>query len=269
MSYRYKTSDIAKLTGLTRYQVLNLVKRQGISTKKNKNDDNLYNDEAIELIKMYFNLKKEGNISYKELKLLEKLMEYEYSKTQGIQKVYNILVNYDCTANYIHTLKLFYICCNSILGYSDKDKELVEEVTGDINVYPHENETLQSMYNYYLYQARVIDLVTELSKLELDADTDEFWNNDVVEYFLTYIINIKAKSLQNSKRIDKFYISYLIPNMDFESMSNSMIEKLNLLLEKLNQFFNHTGLEYERCKHIFIHAIMLLSVSLSINTVNS
>ncbi len=260
MSYRYRTSDVAKLTGLTRHQVLDVVKRQRISTMKNKNGDNLYNDESIELIKMYFSLKRGVNISYKDLKLLEDISNNASSKVEGVQKTYEILKYYDCTANYIDTLKLFYISCISVLGYSDESRELVEEVTGDIIVYPHESETLKSMYDYILYQAHVLDLVIELSKLELEPDI-EFWQADVVKIFLTYIDTINAKCIKGSDRINDTYISCLIPNTDLKALSNTLIEKIELLLRELSQYFNNNGLGYDKSKEIFTHAVMLLGIT--------
>lgn len=260
MSYRYRTSDVAKLTGLTRHQVLDLVKRQGINTMKNKNGDNLYNDELIELIKMYFNLKREVNMSYKDLKSLEEIINNASSKVEGVQKTYEILKCYDCTANYIDTLKLFYISCISVLGYSDESRELVEKVTGDINVYPHESETLQSMYDYFLYQAHVLDLVVELSKLELEPDID-FWQPDVVKIFLSYIDTINAKYIKGCDRINDTYISCLIPDTDLKALSNTLIEKIELLLRELKQYFNNNGLGDGNSKEIFTHAVMLLGIT--------
>lgn len=261
MSYKYRTSDVAKLTGLTRYQVLDIVKRLGIKTMKNKNGDNLYNDELVETIMMYYNLKKGGSISYTDLKLLEEIINNVPSKVQGVEQIYEILQYYDCTANYRCTLRLFYICCNSILGYSDEDKELVEEITGDINVYSHESETLQSMYNYYLYQAHVIDLVIEeLSKLELEPDI-EFWQPDVVKIFLTYIDTINAEYIKGCDRINDTYISCLIPDTNLKALSNTLIEKIELLLRELKRYFNNNGLGYDKSKEIITHAVMLLGIT--------
>lgn len=260
---KYKTGEVVKKIGLQKGQrkkIHDIVERMGINVKKDRNGDYLYNDELVDLIKMYVNLKREVNISYKELKLLEDIINKASSKVEGVQKTYEILKYYDCTANYIDTLKLFYISCNSVLGYSDESRELVEEVTGDINVYPHENESLQSMYDYFLYQAHVLDLVIELSKLELEPDI-EFWQPDVVKIFLTYIDTINAEYIKGSDSINDTYISFLIPDTDLKALRNTLIEKIELLLRELKQYFNKNGLGYDRSKEIFTHAVMLLGIT--------
>lgn len=267
MSKKYCTSgEVAKILGFdkdNRQQVHRIVKNMGLNLEKDKNEYYKFDEEAIESLKMYVYLIRNTKITYKDLKSLEKIIDNISSKAECVQKTYEIITNYDCTANYVHTLRLFYASCDSILGLSDEDKELLEEITGDINIYPYESETLQSMYNYYLYQAYVIDVVIDLSKLELDPDTD-FWDLDVVKGYGTYIFNTDFNRPPITEKINEFFMCVLMGiKYDTASKNNALIKKLTLLLKELNKFHDQTKIKYDTCQYIFLHAIMLLSLHIS------
>lgn len=267
MSRKYYTSGkVAKILEFDndkRQQVHRIVKYMGMNLKKDKNGYYKFDDEAIESLKMYVDLIRNVKITYKDLKSLEKIINNVSSKGESVQKAYEIMTNYDCTANYISTLRLFYISCDSILGLLDENKELLEEITGDINIYPHESETLQSIYNYYLYQAHVIDLVIDLSKLELDKDTD-FWDLDVVKGYRTYIFNTVFNRPPTTEKINEFFMCVLMGiKYDTVSKNNPLIKKLTLLLKELNKFHDETKIKYDTCQYIFLHATKLLSLHIS------
>lgn len=101
-----------------------------------------------------------------------------------------------------------------------------------------------------------MDLLIELSEIELEPDI-EFWDLNVINCFLDYMIKVETNNLPDSKRIDENYITNLLPSYDFQSQNNQLIRKLELLLNKLNDFYGDTNLEYEKCINIFAHAIVI------------
>ena len=151
------TGQIAKILGEDhRNQVNRIMKYMGMNLEKNERGHYIIDDESLDLIKMYADFKKNVKITYKDFNELENIIKNVSSKVEAVQRAFDILVNYDNTASNISTKKLFYITCSAILGLSHEKIELLETITG---VYPDENETLISMYNYFLYQAYVIDIL--------------------------------------------------------------------------------------------------------------
>jgi hypothetical protein len=267
----YTSGEVAELLGFSkefyREQVHRIVKRMGMNPKKDKNGYYIFDDESAELIGMYKDIKNKVKITYKDLKLLVEIIDNDFSKVESIQRTYEILKNYGSTTNYTHTLNLFRVCCYSNLGLSDQDVNLLAEITEDINMYPDENGTLQSMYNYYLYQANVIDTVLNLSKLELELE-QEFWNIDVVKGYVTYIFNTVFNRPPITEKIDEFFMCVLMRiKYNTASKNNPLIKKLTLLFKELNKFHEETKIDYEICQHIFLHAIMLLSLDNQITQV--
>lgn len=271
MSRKYYTvGEVAEILGMdkeNRSQVHELLDRMGIEPKIGKGSYRYYDIESVEWAKNKKGIKSKIKITYKDLNLLEEIIENCSSRVECIQKTYDILSTYDCTANYFYTLVFFTNCCKSIIGLRDKERELVVEITDDINKYPHKHETLQSIKDYYLYQAYVIDLLIELSEIELEPEI-EFWDLNVINCFLDYMIKVENNNLLISKKIDENYIINLLPlpSYDFKLQNNLQIRKLDLLLNKLNDFYGDTNLEYEKCINIFAHAISLLTVNVFAQT---
>jgi hypothetical protein len=260
MSERFKMSDTVRLTGVPKSRINEMIKRQLINPEKIKSGY-VFNEELIDLIIMYNDLKSNIKMPYSTIKSLDTVIDNTSSFAERIQEIYEVFQNYDCSANYVPTKKFFYVYCNSILGLSDEFQELLEEITGDINEFA-EPETLQSMYNNYLFKAYVIDTFMDLSNLELETET-EFWNLDVVKGYETYIFNIVFKRPLITAKIDEFIMCNLMKvKYDSESKSDPLIKKLTLLLKKVNKFHDDTKIEYDTCQLIFLHAIMLLSLDI-------
>ncbi|WP_339230881.1 MerR family transcriptional regulator [Oceanobacillus sp. FSL K6-2867] len=267
MSNKYKMADAIKLSGVNKNRINVMIKQQVINPKKNNSGYYVFTDELIELIKMYDGLKRDIKIPYTDIKSLEAFINNTSSKVKCVQKTFEVLRNYDCTANNVATKQFFYICCHSIFGLSDEYEELLNEITDGINLYPHQNETLEAMYDYYLYQAHVIDSVIELSTLELESEK-EFWDLDVVKGYEAFIFNIDFNRNRPfiTEKIDEFIMCSLMRvKYDTESKSNPLIRKLTLLLKELNKFHDETRIEYDTCQHIFLHATKLLSVDIHDN----
>lgn len=264
MSKKYYTvgevAEILNIDKMNRSQVHKLLERIGIKPMIGNNKYKKYSVESIERAKELKNVKCKTNIHYKDIISICDIVENCTSRTGAVKRIYNIFKHYDCTANRFYTLMFFMNCCNSIIGLRNETRELVEEITGVLNKNPHEHENLYSIYNYYLNQAYVMDLLIELSEIELEPDI-EFWDLNVINCFLEYMIKVENNNLPNSKRIDENYITDLLPSYDFQSQNNQLIRKLELLLNKLNDFYGDTNLEYEKCINIFAHAISLLTIN--------
>ncbi|MFC5465987.1 hypothetical protein [Lederbergia graminis] len=261
MSNAYTTGQAAKVLELDhRNKVNRIIGYMGMNLDTNEQGHYIIDDDSLNMIKMYVDLISNVKITYKDLNKLEHIIENVSSRAESIQKIYDILVNYDCTANYIHAIKLFYISCNTVIGLSDEKRELLEEITEDKNKYPDENENLQSLYQYFLYQANVIDTVLNLSKLELEPE-QEFWDSDVVDGYVTHIFTFIPNRNLITEKIDEFFMCVVMGiKYDTASKNNPLIKKLTILLRELNKFYEATKIKYETCQHIFLHAIMLLSV---------
>ncbi|PTY76502.1 hypothetical protein B5V89_17860 [Heyndrickxia sporothermodurans] len=259
MSNTYTTGQVAKRLGEDhRNQVNRIMKYMGMNLEKNERGHYIIDDESLDLIRMYADFKKNVKITYKDFNELENIIKNVSSKVEAVQRAFDILVNYDNTASNISTKKLFYITCSAILGLSHEKIELLETITG---VYPDENETLISMYNYFLYQAYVIDILLNLSTLELEPE-EEFWDLDVVKGYETYIFNIVFNRPPITENINEFFMCVLMKKKyDAEAKNNLLIKKLTVLLKELNKFYDENNLDYDKCQLIFLHAIQLLSLT--------
>lgn len=259
MSNTYTTGQVAKILGEDhRNQVNRIMKYMGMNLEKNERGHYIIDDESLDLIRMYADFKKNVKITYKNFNELENIIKNDSSKVEAVQRAFDILVNYDNTASNISTKKLFYITCSAILGLSHEKIELLETITG---VYPDENETLISMYNYFLYQAYVIDILLNLSTLELEPE-EEFWDLDVVKGYETYIFNIVFNRPLITENINEFFMCVLMKKKyDAEAKNNLLIKKLTVLLKELNKFYDENNLDYDKCQLIFLHAIQLLSLT--------
>ncbi|MFD1449509.1 hypothetical protein [Oceanobacillus sojae] len=265
----YTVGEAAESLGINREnrtQVHELLETMGINATRAKNNYRVYSAESIEKAIIKKDIKHKLKITYVDLTLLEKIIENCSSRVEGVQKTFDILKNYDCTANNFYTLIFFENCCKDILGLTAENKELLEQITGDINIYPDENTTLQSLYDYHLYQAYVLDTVLNLSKLELEPE-QEFWDLEVVTGYETYIFNTVFNRPPITEKINEFFMCIIMGvKYDTESKTDPIIKKLTLLLKKLNKFHDETKQKYDKCQHIFLHAILLLSLHIPANS---
>ncbi|MDR4318651.1 Uncharacterised protein [Niallia circulans] len=260
MSKKLRISDAMRITGLKRHRITEMRERKVIIPERESWGYG-YTDELIGLLSMYSGLKDDIKMPYSTIKTLNKFLEESPSFTERIQEIYRVFQNYDCTENYIASKKYFYIYCSSVLELDDEFEELLEEIISEKIVYP-ENETLKSMYNYYLYKANVIDVYRDLYNIEHEFES-EFWSLDVVKGFDDYIFNIVLDKPLITERIDEHLMCILMKvQYNSESKNNPLIKKLTLLLKKINKFHDETNNDYDTCQHIFLHAIMLLSFNI-------
>lgn len=260
MSEKLKMSDAIRVSGVKKSRINEMIKRQLINPEKVKRGY-VFTDELIGLITMYSGLKVDIKMPYSTIKSLNRFLEDSPSFTERIQEIYKVFQNYDCTANYIAAKKYFYIYCSSLLKLVDEFQELLEEIISEKIVYP-ENETLKSMYNYYLYKANVIDVYMDLYNIEHEFES-EFWSLDVVKGFDDYIFNIVFSRPLITEKIDEQLMCILMKvQYNSESKNNPLIKKLTLLLKKVHKFHDETNIDYDTCQYIFLHAIMLLSLNI-------
>lgn len=112
-----------------------------------------------------------------------------------------------------------------------------------------------------MYQAYVIDILLNLSTLELEPE-EEFWDLDVVKGYETYIFNIVFNRPLITENINEFFMCVLMKKKyDAEAKNNLLIKKLTVLLKELNKFYDENNLDYDKCQLIFLHAIQLLSLT--------
>lgn len=257
MSKKLRISDAMRITGLKRHRITEMRERKVINPERESWGYG-YTDELIGQLSIYSGLKDDIKMPYSTIKTLNKFLEESPSFTERIQEIYRVFQNYDCTENYIDSKKYFYIYCNSVLELDDEFEELLEEITSEKIVYP-ENETLKSMYNYYLYKANVIDVYRDLYNIENEFES-EFWSLDVVKAFNEYIFN---NSPLITAKIDEHLICTLM-NIQYnsESKNSTLIKELTNLLKKIKKLNNQTNTDYDTWQHIYLHAIMLLSFNI-------
>ncbi|MFD1337096.1 hypothetical protein ACFQ4N_16255 [Oceanobacillus iheyensis] len=111
MSKKYYTvGEAAKSLGINkenRKQVHELLETMGINATRAQNNYRLYSAESIEKAIIKKDIKNKLKITYVDLTLLEKLIKNCSSRVEGVQKTFDILKNYDCTANKFYTLIFF------------------------------------------------------------------------------------------------------------------------------------------------------------------